>query len=54
MNFECETFGLKGRSSGSIFGQVNALQRDWPMADCYLQLWKGTVFRIYVLYHKRQ
>ena len=34
--FECDTFGLKGRSSGSIFGQVNALHRNWPMADSYL------------------
>ena len=39
MNFECEAFGLKGRSSGSIFGQVNTLDRNWPMADCYLELW---------------
>ena len=30
MNFECEAFGLKGRSSGSIFGQVNALHGNWP------------------------
>ena len=36
MNFECEAFGLKGRSSGSIFGEVNALHGNWPMADCYL------------------
>ena len=27
MSFECE-----GRSSGSIFGQVNALHGNWPMA----------------------
>ena len=27
MNFECEMFGLKGRSSGSIFGQVNTARK---------------------------
>ena len=49
MNFECETFGLKGRSSGSIFDQVNALHRNWPMADCYLKLCKHTVITLSML-----
>ena len=33
MSFECEAFGLKGRSSGSIFGQVNACTEisRWPI-----------------------
>ena len=32
MNFECEAFGLKGRSSGSIFAQINACMEigRWP------------------------
>ena len=35
MSFECEALGLEGRSSGSVFGQVNVSQRNRPMADFY-------------------